>query len=107
MNSKHKGNRFEREWAKKLKPYFPDVLTSRYASREADDNGIDLVNTGDFKFQCKHIERQPNFRQVLNEIQGDGIKIVAHKMNNKGTIICMGEKDFLTLMETYINALPK
>lgn len=80
--SRDKGHRFERELAKRLREIYPHVQTSRYASRETDDNGIDFVNTGCVAIQAKTLRQRPNFSQVFAAMKTELVRVFVYKDNN-------------------------
>lgn len=54
--SRTKGHQFERDIAIELRPIFPDSRRHlEYHSRDA--NGVDLVETGRLKIQCKKLKK--------------------------------------------------
>lgn len=103
MNSKRKGNRFERECASILRTIWPECYTSRFMGCAWDDyNGIDLTGTGDFQVQCKHVERLfPGYHEILNKkmLQNDKTNILIHKKSNEGVVVAMRLEDFLKVMK--------
>jgi len=106
MNSKRKGNRWERECASILRAIWPECYTSRFMGSAWDDyNGIDLTGTGDFQIQCKHVERlSPGYHEILNckMPQNGKINLVIHKKNNTGAVVAMKFQDFIKLIENVI-----
>lgn len=102
MNSKLKGNAFERECAFRLREIFPDCRTSRFMGRLFDDyNGIDLTGTGNFNIQCKAVERlHPGYHEILSKMPHNGAtNIVVHKKNNKGIVVVITFQDFMNLLK--------
>jgi hypothetical protein len=99
VNSRNKGNTFERFCCTILKPIFSNIKTSRLVSKETDDRGIDLVHTGDWAFQCKRYARKyPNIEEAL-EMQTDAkYKAVIHKRDHKKILVTMDIDDFLVLL---------
>ncbi len=87
--SRRKGHQFERELAIKLRPIFPEARRHlEYQMCEA--NGVDLVGTSYFRFQCKRLKgyspinaiNEIAYDEVLGEVpvlvtQGDGLKAMA------------------------------
>lgn len=101
MNSKLKGNRFEREAAAILRAIWPECYTSRFMGSAWDDyNGIDLTGTPGFNVQCKHVERlSPGYHEILSAMpQGKTKNIILHKRNNRGIIVAMTLEDFLSMV---------
>jgi len=95
MNVKQKGNRFEQLIARMLRPLFPDVATSRERDRWLDNQGVDLVNTYPFLFQCKHVERGLDPHKVLADMPdiNNQFKVLLWKKNRKGTLVVMTIED--------------
>ena len=103
MNSKQKGNAFEREMAARFRAdLFPKCYTSRFmGSVWADYNGIDLTGTPGFNIQCKAVEKlSPGYHEILAKmLQNKNKNIVVHKKNNKGITVTMFYDDFVKLMK--------
>lgn len=101
MNSKIKGNAFERECAFRLREIFPGCQTSRFMGRLFDDScGVDLTDTGNFNVQCKAMERTPPYHEILKKMpKGDKTNIVIHKRNNVGCVVVMTFQDFMNLLK--------
>lgn len=83
LNAKQKGNRWELACARLLKPIWPQVATARLMSKAADDAGLDLVNTGRFNIQCKHVERGLDLHGTLERMPTFGFNVVLWKRNRK------------------------
>jgi hypothetical protein len=83
LKAKQKGNRWELACARLLKPTWPQVATARLMSKAADDAGMDLVNTGRFNIQCKHVERGLDLHGTLDKMPTFGFNIVLWKRNRK------------------------
>lgn len=67
--SRTKGHSFERKIAQLLRPIFPNCRRHlEYHSRDA--NGVDLVETDEFKIQCKKLKRYASIN-TIKEIQCD------------------------------------
>ena len=67
------GHNFEREIVNELKSMGYEAYTARYASRLADDRGIDVVTDFPFKIQAKCSIKQPNFHLLLTERECDAV----------------------------------
>jgi hypothetical protein len=52
-------------------------------SKAADDAGMDLVNTGRFNLQCKHVERGLDLHGTLERMPTFGFNVVLWKRNRK------------------------
>jgi hypothetical protein len=83
LKAKQKGNRWELACARLLKPTWPQVATARLMSKAADDAGMDLVNTGRFNLQCKHVERGLDLHGTLERMPTFGFNVVLWKRNRK------------------------
>lgn len=83
MNSKAKGNRFERHMAAILRErIWPACYTSRFMGSAWDDyNGIDLTGTPGFNVQLKAVEKlSPGYHTILDKmLKNKNINIVIHK----------------------------
>jgi len=102
MNSKVKGNQFERHMAAKLRAeLWPECFTSRFmGSAWLDYNGIDLTGTPGFNVQCKAMERTPPYHQILKDMpDGKNTNIVIHKRNNQGIIVTLELDDFIKIVK--------
>lgn len=102
MNNRRRGHSWERRLAKMLRAIYPNVLTSRYASREQDDRGVDFVNTGCVAIQAKTLKRKPNFREVFDHMDTPLPKVFVYKDGNirgkTGEYAVMPLEDLLTIL---------
>lgn len=55
-HARRKGHQFERDTAIKLRSIFPKARR-HLEYQDAEANGVDLVNTGDYKIQCKKLRK--------------------------------------------------
>ena len=103
MNSKQKGNQFERNMAAILRnELWPECYTSRFmGSAWLDYNGVDLTGTPGFNVQLKAVERlSPGYHEILAGMLKNGnTNIVIHKKNNKGAIVAMELSSFIKLLK--------
>lgn len=103
MNSKQKGNQFERQMAAILRAeIWPECYTSRFMGSAWDDyHGIDLTGTPGFNVQLKAVERlSPGYHEILDKMpQSKNTNIVIHKKNNKGAIVALRLEDFIKLIK--------
>jgi hypothetical protein len=58
-------------------------------SKAADDAGMDLVNTGRFNIQCKHVERGLDLHGTLERMPTFGFNIVLWKRNRKTPLVVL------------------
>lgn len=102
MNSKQKGNQFERQMAAILREkLWPECYTSRFMGCAWDDyNGVDLTGTPGYNVQLKAVERlSPSYHEILTRMRQDkNINIVIHKRNNLGCVVAMELNDFIKLI---------
>lgn len=99
IKAKKKGNAFELQIVNLLKEYGYDAKTTRFASRELDNLGVDVLTSAPFNIQCKAVERlSPGYHEILKDMPRDKTPVVFHKRNNKGITVTMDVKDFCDLM---------
>lgn len=67
--SRRKGYQFEREVAILLREIYPEARR-HLEYQDAEANGVDLINTGRFKIQCKKLADYVPINRI-NEIQYD------------------------------------
>lgn len=95
------GHAYERQIAKELRDAgFEYCATSRYASREKDDQCVDLVHTEPFNFQLKRWKSAPNLHKELKKMPKDkNYNVVFHKRPNQGEIVAMSKESFYELLQ--------
>jgi len=100
INSRKKGNSYEVKIAAELRPFFPDVMTSRYASKYTDNVlKVDLINTGDLGIQLKCTENTPNLHKLIFEdMPKTGHNIVFNKKNRRGEVVSMSKETFYFIL---------
>lgn len=98
--SRRKGHKFELDRAKWWRELgWEDCVTSRYASRELDDQKVDLVHTDPFNEQCKRTERIGSIAKILAEMPDDSnYNLVVHKRNGEEPTVTMTLKDFAEIV---------
>lgn len=101
-NNRTAGHSFERwckQWWSKLGF---KCTTSRYSSREKDDQKVDLCGTEPFNVQCKYTQNI-NFHTLLETMPKDAnYNIVFHKKKNKGVVVAMRLEDFEELLKGFL-----
>lgn len=101
-SARTKGHNFEREMAQLFRELgWSDCVTSRSESKNLDDLGIDLCYTDPFQIQCKAQEKMDTAPHDLLSSMPEGLNVVIHKRNNKGTIVYLDLKNFLNLIKEY------
>ena len=98
LNAKQKGNRWELTCAHFLQPIFPKVVTARSTDRAADAAGIDLVRTGNWAFQCKHVERGLDLFKTLEGMPVNTTNVVLWKRNRKGALAVLEMQTMLEII---------
>lgn len=98
LNAKQKGNRWELLCAHLLQPIFPKVVTARSTDRAADAAGLDLVKTGNWAFQCKHVERGLDVFKTLEGMPANTTNVVLWKRNRKGAVAVLEMQTMLELI---------
>jgi len=98
LNAKQKGNRWELLCAHLLRPIWPQVVTARSTDRAADAAGLDLVKTGNWAFQCKHVERGLDVFKTLEAMPKTTINVLLWKRNRKGAVAVLEMNQMLALI---------
>ena len=98
LNAKQKGNRWELTCAHFLQPIFPKVVTARSTDRAADAAGLDLVKTGNWAFQCKHVERGLDVFKTLEGMPVNTTNVVLWKRNRKGAVAVLEMQTMLEII---------
>lgn len=102
-HSKTKGHSFERFIANELKKIFPNAR--RQLEYHIDDcQGVDIMNTERFKFQCKKLKGYApvnTIKEIIcDKVFGD-IPVVVTAADGEPPVAILFWDDFLTLLETY------
>lgn len=94
--SRTKGAKFEQKIARLLSKIFPDCR--RNLTETQVGQGVDLVNTGRLKVQCKFWKEYPPISR-LEEVPrgGDHFPALVAKGNKKDEVIVMYLADFIKL----------
>ena len=98
LNAKQKGNRWELLCAHLLRRIFPEAVTARSTDRAADAAGMDLVKTGNWAFQCKHVERGLDVFKTLEGMPANTTNVVLGKRNRKGAVAVLEMQTMLELI---------
>ena len=100
INSKQKGNRFERKLASKLREYGYDCRrTAQYCGKSGDAS--DVVGLPGLHIEAKHQERMSLYEwmaQAKRDSEGTGrLPAVFHKKNNAEILVTMTLEDWINL----------
>lgn len=99
MNARNAGHQYERDIVKRWQAMGFDAKTSRYANRERDDAGVDLVGTDPVSIQAKRWKSAPAYHEVLARMPDDGnYNVIYHKRPHKGEVVVMRVEDFEELV---------
>ena len=101
INSKQKGARAERDWAKTLRDAgFPARRGCQYAG--GPDSPDVVCESLPFHWEVKHVEKLNiwNAIEQCNEDAGEGeTPVVVFKKNHKNWQICIDAQDFLNIIK--------
>lgn len=106
INARDKGHTFERRVVKLFKDRgFSNCTTSRFTNRRLDALKVDIDGLKDFNIQCKAVEKLGPPHGILASMpKRKGVyNLLWHKINRKGTVICMTEEDFLSILDALID----
>lgn len=95
------GHNLEREIAEEFRQLgFTDCTTSRYSSREMDDQSVDLCGTEPFYIQTKRYKSAPSYHSVLKSMpQKDGLyNVIIHRRPNQGDVAVMDKKTYYAMV---------
>ena len=104
--NRNKGHNYERQLVKDFKKLgFENCVTSRYGSKMLDDQGIDLMNTGDFAVQAKCYKRNPQYKKVLADmvVNPTDVPIVFHKAPGGKEYCILHKEDMMELIQMLIS----
>lgn len=101
------GHNYEREIRKKwYEAGWIHVVTSRSESKNADDQGLDLVHTAPFGIQCKYSKTRPNYINILSNMPTMLKNILFHKIPRGKTYITMEEDTFWEILK-HVKEIPR
>lgn len=95
-----KGHSFEREIAIQLRDIFPKARR-HLEYQDAEANGVDLVETGRFRIQCKRLKKYASLT-MIEEIQSDELSgevpVLVTQGDGKPVLVALPLADFLCLL---------
>jgi len=98
--NRNKGFQFERDIVTLLREAGYKASTSRFSSRELDNQGVDIYTTAPINIQAKNVDRlSPPAHDILKAMPKNKTPVLFHKRKNKGVIVSMLLEDFLTFIE--------
>lgn len=98
--SRTKGHSFERWTAIALRVVYPSCRR-HLEYQDAEANGIDLVNTGPYKVQCKRGKKYASL-SVIKEVQADEmmgeVPVLVTKGDNERVLAVLPFEEFIDLL---------
>jgi hypothetical protein len=101
--ARQKGLNFERDVANKLRGIFPGARRQLEFQIE-DANGVDLQNTGPFKFQCKKLKRYApvaTIREIKFEPLAGEVPVLVTAGDREPAMAVLSFNDFIWLLESF------
>ena len=90
INSRNKGNDFERWFCTLLKGKGWEAERASYVNKKLDNEGkVDIVTNYPANFQLKATEQCPQFSKVLASMDKSKTRRIVWKRNNKPVLIVM------------------
>jgi hypothetical protein len=100
-HARRKGHQFERDTAIRVRHIFPKARR-HLEYQDAEANGVDLVNTGDFKIQCKKLRKYVSVTTIdeikCNRAFGE-VPVVVTEGDNLPAMAILYWDDLLDLIE--------
>lgn len=113
INSKQKGNRWEREFSRILRERgFEARRGQQFSGLEGDADVVHSIDLGKHvpHFECKHVEALNQFKAMeqaeqdcINSEDSRNFPVVVHKKNRKEPLVYLRLEDFLNLLEEIID----
>lgn len=97
-SSRVKGHSYEREVAILLRPVFPDACR---LLEYQEGLGVDIANTGPFRFQCKRNKGYAPLSKMYEAEDGVGIPVLVTKADRKDALVALKLSDFLDLLNCW------
>lgn len=105
INSKQKGNRYERELAKEFREYgFADARRGvQYSGKQGEAD--DVVGLPHIHIEAKHVERLDLYgamEQAIRDANEDEMPTVFHRRNRTKTMVTMLLDDWMILYRGFL-----
>lgn len=105
INSKQKGNRYERELAKTFRAYgFTEARRGvQYSGKQGEAD--DVVGLPHIHIEAKHVEKLNLYeaiKQAERDANHDEFPCVFHRRNRTKTYVTMSLDDWMTLYSTWL-----
>lgn len=105
INARRAGHNFERTTVQEMKELgFTRCTTSRYSSREKDDQKVDLCYTEPFSIQTKRVNKNIPYHDILKQMpieSSENINVILHRKNHKGDVAIMSKRSFYLLVYVF------
>jgi hypothetical protein len=99
--SRTKGLSFEREIAIALRHVFPNVRR-QLEYNETDCNGVDLMETGHYRIQCKRLKKYASLSAikevVADEMMGE-VPVLVTQGDRQRILVALPLEEFVRLIE--------
>ena len=107
MSNPHRarGHNWERSVIHELIKRGWDAVSSRYASRMMDDQGVDIVSDYPHKIQCKATQTTPGIHDILQTTQAD--VIFWRRTEKKGERFFKTSDYAILRLEDYLNLVDR
>ena len=110
INSKQKGNRYERELAKEFRSYgFTNARRGvQYSGKQGEAD--DVVGLPHIHIEAKHVERLDLYgamEQAIRDANEDEMPCVFHRRNRTKTMVTMRLEDWMILYQGWLCDEPK
>lgn len=100
--SRTKGHSYEREIANLFKEFFPEAKRN-LTETQTGGQGIDLVNTGEFKVQCKRGRKYAPLTKIKEVNWSEPhIPLLITKGDNEKSMVGLYLEDFKKLLKAYL-----
>jgi len=93
-----KGIGYEREIARRFRDVFPQAARN-LTETQAGGQGVDLVNTGRLRIQCKRGRQYAPCVRIEEVSAGDGLPVLVTKADRRPDLVVMRLCDFLAMLE--------
>ena len=98
INSRNKGNAYERQIINEIKALGFDAVSSRSESKNMDDAGVDIITELPFNIQCKRVERLHDPEGIIENMPPDKIRAIFTKKNRKDDLVILKKSDFYRII---------
>ena len=103
INSRQKGARAERQWARRCTDEGFNARRGQQFSGSPDSPDVVCDDLSWLRFEVKHVERLNIYNAMQQAIDdaGDNMPVVAHKRNHHDWLVTMKAEDWFKLVREY------